>query len=159
MAFEFQKSRSFNPAEIRVNRGDQLKRSSQSIAQSEFSLSESTRRFVDNQTEKTKVYEQNRAKKLAAGAEIIFEDVTYTGADGIERTRKLAKGYKTPENLIGTSWAAVTFDEEVAKVYADAAVKLILLLIKKKKSCNKTLHLHRVLQKQLLCLMQIYKSH
>ena len=133
MAFEFQKTRSFNPAEIRVNRGDQLKRSSQSIAQSEFSLSESTRRFVDNQTEKTKVYEQNRAKKLAAGAEIIFEDVTYTGADGIERTRKLAKGYKTPENLIGTSWAAVTFDEEVAKVYADAAVTTANSIINQEK--------------------------
>jgi len=122
MAFEFKQSRSFNPAEIQVNRGNQLGRASQTAAQSGFALSESTRRFVDQQTALTKDYEQKRAKKLAAGAEIVFEDVTYTGADGIERTRKLATGYKTPEKLLSTSWAAVTFDEEVVKVYTDAAI-------------------------------------
>lgn len=122
MAFEFQKRRLFNPATIGVNRGRALERAAQQQGAAGFNLSEGLRRFVDNTTAETKKYEEERSKKLGAGATIVYEDITYTGADGIERTRKIAKNYKTPENLLGTSWGAVTFDEEAAKAFSDAAL-------------------------------------
>lgn len=122
MAFEFQKRRLFNPATIGVNRGSALERAAQQQGAAGFNLSEGLRRFVDNTTAETKKYEEERGKKLGAGATIVYEDITYTGADGIERTRKIAKNYKTPENLLGTSWGAVTFDEEAAKAFSDAAL-------------------------------------
>ena len=137
MAFEFQKRRLFNPATIAVNRGGALERAAQQQGAAGFNLAEGLRQFVDKKTAETKSYEEERAKKLAGGATIVYEDITYTGADGIERTRKIAKNYKTPENLLGTSWAATTFDEEAAKVYTDAAANTANEILNMEKELSK----------------------
>ena len=137
MAFEFTNRKSFVPADIRVNRGDVARQGARQISASGFQLSDTIRKYAEDQTTLTKAYEEKRAKKLAAGVEILFDDVTYTGADGIERTRQIAKGYKTPENLIGTSWAAVTFDEEAAKVYTEQAIATANTILNEEKLISK----------------------
>ena len=155
MAFEFTNRKSFVPADIRVNRGDVARQGARQISASGFQLSDTIRKYAEDQTTLTKAYEEKRAKKLAAGVEILFDDVTYTGADGIERTRQIAKGYKTPENLIGTSWAAVTFDEEAAKVYTEQAIATANTILNEEKLISKDRQKDILKESQLLQKSQL----
>jgi len=68
------------------------------------------------------VKEKKLGKKLGQQAEIIYEDQTYTDASGNTRTHKVAVNYKTPEELLTTSWSASAYDEEAADTYVKAVV-------------------------------------
>lgn len=122
MAFKRSTRKTFNPATIGVNRGNALARLNQVVGQSQTALNETFLNLADNQLSELKKSEIKKGENLGRQAEIQFEDITFTDDQGNTRTQTITKGYKTPEELINTSWAAHAFDEQVAKTYIDAVV-------------------------------------
>ena len=122
MALKRDTRKSFNPADIRVNRGSALGALSDAVGRTETLINQTALDFADNQLTKLKKDEIAKGEMLAQQAEIQYEDFTFTDADGNQRIQKIARSYKTPDDLINTSWAAHAFNEQVAKTYLDAVV-------------------------------------
>ena len=122
MALKRDTRKGFNPADIRVNRGSALGSLSDTVGRTETLINQTVLDFADNQLTKLKKDEIAKGEMLAQQAEIQYEDFTFTDADGNQRTQKIARSYRTPDDLINTSWAAHAFNEQVAKTYLDAVV-------------------------------------
>ena len=122
MTFKRSSRKAFNPATIGVNRGNALGRLSQAIGQTQSALNNTFLNLADNQLNELKKNEIKKGENLGKQAEIQYEDITFTDDQGNTRTQRITRGYKTPEDLINTSWASHAFDEQVAKTYIDAVV-------------------------------------
>lgn len=122
MAFKKTQSTSFNPASIQVNRGQGARQLGASIGELGTANSRGVNNFINNRLNEMEDKEKKLGKKLGQQAEIIYEDQTYTDATGNTRTHKVAVNYKTPEELLTTSWSASAYDEEAADTYVKAVV-------------------------------------
>lgn len=122
MALKRSSRKSFNPATIGVNRGSALGRLNQVVGQTESALNDTFLNLADNQLNELKKSEIKKGENLGKQAEIQYEDIYFTDDEGNTRTQRVTRGYKTPEELINTSWASHAFDEQVAKTYVDAVV-------------------------------------
>jgi len=73
--------------------------------------------FINDSLGSTKEIEEARGRELAKTTGINYEVFEYEDADGVMQSVKLPVGYQTPESLLTTSFASLTFNEEIADRY------------------------------------------
>ena len=123
MAFKKEQRTTFNPATIQVNRGQGARQLASAIGEQGSTYSAGVNNFIKNRLAEMEEKEKKLGEKLGKQLEIVYQDKTYTDSEGNTRTHKVATNYKTPENLLTTSWSTVTFDDQAADTYAKAIVQ------------------------------------
>ena len=127
----------FNPANIKVNRGNAIGEYARATTNAAFQQIDLNQNVINDQLNKYIVSEEKEGAKLGKSAEIVYEDVTYYDDKGTKKTHKIARSYETPENLISTSWAANKFQEEVEANYLNAMVSSASTIIEDEKNLSK----------------------
>ena len=127
----------FNPANIKVNRGNAIGEYARATTNAAFQQIDLNQNVINDQLNKYIVSEEKKGAKLGKSAEIVYEDVTYYDDEDNKKTHKIARSYKTPEHLISTSWAANKFQEEVEENYLNAMVSSASTIIEDEKNLSK----------------------
>lgn len=138
MAFEKTNRRTFNPANITVNRGDSMAQYGATATQAKFQQISDQQNLLDKKLGEYKADEKLEGTKLAESTDMVMEDRTFTKKDGTTSTYSIPVKYNKPEDLIKTSWAANTYDDQIEKSYTDAIITSGNEMILAEKSLQKT---------------------
>ena len=122
MAFEKTNKRTFNPANITVNRGDSIASYGKQVTQQQFQLTDTFQNVIANEVDQYKSRQKIEGKKLALETEIVYEDQEITNENGETSTHRVPVRYNRPEESIKTSWAANVYDEQIEEQYTNALV-------------------------------------
>ena len=122
MAYEKTSRRTFNPANITVNRGDSMSQYGATATQAAFKKIGDQQNLLDKKLGEYKADEKLEGTKLAESTDMVMEDRIFTKKDGTTSTYSIPVKYNKPEDLIQTSWASNTYDEQIEKSYTDAII-------------------------------------
>lgn len=122
MAYQRSKRTQFNPADIRVNRGQSLSQFGSTYAQAAFKQVDEAQNLLDKKLDDYIEAQKLEGTELAEGTEIIKETQEFVNEDGAVMTYDVPVSYDRPEKLIKTKWAANTYDEQIQKTYTDSLI-------------------------------------
>ena len=138
MALKRDKEATTLSTQIGVTRGRGALNVSQAISSNSSHLSKLLSSYVEDGMAKEKAADIKEGKRLAKGAEIIFEDYEYTDSTGQTVTTKIPVSYKTPEAVTNNNWLALGFDEDVLDTYMDAVQSSAFQIIENEKNLIKS---------------------
>ena len=138
MALKRDKEATTLSTQIGVTRGRGALNVSQAISSRSSHLSKLLSTYVEDGMAKEKAADIKEGKRLAKGAEIIFEDYEYTDSTGQTVTTKIPVSYKTPEAVTNNNWLALGFDEDVLDTYMDAVQSSAFQIIENEKNLIKS---------------------
>lgn len=126
MAYEKTRRKSFNPANITVNRGDAIGQFGQQAFSDKMQLIDTTQNLISTKLDEYIADQKLEGTELANMSEIITDKQTFTvgnAEDGYEEvTYDIPIRYERNESLIKTKWSANTYDEQIEKVYTDSLI-------------------------------------
>ena len=122
MAYQRSKRTQFNPADIRVNRGQSLSQFGSTYAQAAFKQVDEVQNLLDKKLDDYIAAQKLEGTELAEGTQIIKETQEFVNEDGTVMTYDVPVSYDRPEKLIKTKWAANSYDEQIQKTYTDSLI-------------------------------------